>query len=179
MCWPSKALRRIFCAFLPLPPFLGWMWARCAASLYDNYTSRTGGDKHLLFLHCGSWNSWLFWNLHKSSLVACQAASPLKEVQGEASAVSFMNKDVLLQSLDKASPERRHVILLQTVTCRRRKTSSTLTISFFELFSRGGSADPSVGRTFSVHQKRLRLPQKGEKFIATSSLISCRNCLLV
>ena len=56
-----------------------------------------------------------------------------------------MNKDVPLQSLDK--------------DCRvpRRKTSSTLTRSFFEFFNLGGSADPSVGKMLSANLRTTQM----------------------
>ena len=82
---------------------------------------------------------------------------------GEASAVSFMNKDVLLQSLNKALQEESHEILLQVVICRLRKTSPTLTNSFFESFSPGDSADPSIGRILSTSLKPTQIVPAGKE----------------
>ena len=36
------------------PCFQEWILAGCADSLYDNFISRTGSDKHLPLLHCCS-----------------------------------------------------------------------------------------------------------------------------
>ena len=73
-----------------------------------------------------------------------------------------MNKDVLLQSLVTAFPEKDRGILLQTIICRQRKTSSTLTSSFFfELSSLGGGDDPSTLRIFSANVRTTRIVPKG------------------
>ena len=74
-----------------------------------------------------------------------------------------MNKDVHLQSLNKALPEESHDILLQVVMCRLRKTSPTLTSSFFESFSPGDSGDPSFGKILNTSLKPPQIVFAGKE----------------
>ena len=94
---------------------------------------------------------------HSSPARRCRNLGRCKVRRGER---SLLHEQGCASSVSEQGFPSRYVILLQMVICRLRKTSSASTVSFFELFSLGDSAVPSIGKILwpSIESQRGCLP---------------------
>ena len=100
---------------------------------------------------------------HSSPARRCRNLGRCKVRRGDR---SLLHEQGCASSVSEQGFPRRYLILLQMVICRLRKTSSASTVSFFELFSLGDSAVPSIGKILCASLKPTQITSPGTELVS-------------